>query len=752
MIVLPLLGSLIDPFTAGALNTAVWTATSSGGLVTLATPGRVAVQATAAYPALGAAGPYEATGQALYARVTPALAGTGGGAVQTTMRVQQDPNNYAALVCTPGTSWQAVVYNAGVATTVPLPTFDPAQHAWWQLTERAGQWLFSVSADGAAWTQLAAIAYTWSPHAVLAYFIAGSSTVSGQSAYVEHVNTPLGTSSVMPSWPKIRFQVAFNQGANTGGQPSFVDLSWRLRGSWSATPSGRQYELDQVQSGQMTCTLWNLDGALDALNTGSAYSPNVLPMRPCRLQAVWPPTRNLVPQAMSNGTAPPSAWYAYNGTVAAATGLAPAPTGHTTATAWQFPITGSLANQYPILTGVTGGSADPTAFPVVAGQSYTWSGWASRSAGGDASLGITQNILWYDQTGAQITVSGGSLPSVPVSPAWAQNVVTGTAPATAVSARIGTWLTNAATTAVNTIYLTGMQFEQAATATPWTAGGVVYPLWAGYVERWPQQWDYSGTYGMADLTCIDALAGLAQFTLQPNFAASLTALKPTFVFPLNEAAGATQFHDLLGANPHRLTYSPPALGAGGGTISAGNSVQGAGSVGSSGPVITLTNPNWGINGTTKAGVLLAAQPGKNLPPTQRRLHPGDLLPHHECPGHRRRDVPVGRDRPRRLRRGRLPGLDWDLHRCGPAPVRHRAGPHRRLRGNRACAGHRELRRELAHRRRPTLRRREDVHRRQRRPRLPGDDCRELHAVGLQRGHDRGTGQPLRELLAAVLPR
>lgn len=48
----PLLGSLVDPFTAAALNSAVWNATSGTG-VSLTAPGRVGVQATSSYPALG---------------------------------------------------------------------------------------------------------------------------------------------------------------------------------------------------------------------------------------------------------------------------------------------------------------------------------------------------------------------------------------------------------------------------------------------------------------------------------------------------------------------------------------------------------------------------------------------------------------------------------------------------------------------------------------------------------------------------
>ncbi|MEY9937287.1 hypothetical protein [Streptacidiphilus sp. MAP5-3] len=611
----PLLGSLIDSFTEGTFNTAVWNGSSSvgSGYVGLGFPGSAFIQASTVFHIIKANGPYNASSQSFSAKVTPLAAGTGGTSATTYVEILADANDQVRLQVNTATgSFQASTTTGGTATTVNLPAYDPTQHAWWRLREVGGSWAFDTSPDGAAWTTLATIAYGWSPAAVAVQLSCGTSsgTLTG-NAYFEHVNTPLGASTLLPSWPQVRFQVAFNTGGNMSTQPSYVDLSSRLRQSWSAELAGRQYELDQIQSGQMTCTLWNLDGALDPTNTASPYYPNVIPMRQCRLQAVWPPTRNLVPQAVSNATAAASQWFPFTGSVAPVSGLAPAPTGHATATAWTFPITSSLANQYPLVTGETGGNADPLSWPVVGGKTYTWSCWASRASGGDASLGITQNVLWYDQTGAQVGSAGATIASVPVQSGWAQNTISATAPATAVEARIGTWLTNTATTAVNTIYLTAMQFEQASAPTAWTAGGVVYPLWTGFVERWPQQWDFSGTYGMVDLTCIDVLAGLAQFTLQPNFQASLTALGPRFIYPFNDPAGSTSFADATGRNAPRIIGNS-ALGAGSGTVTPGSSVQGSGAVGVAGPVTTVSNSPSG-SGTTSTGKFIATSANTFLP-------------------------------------------------------------------------------------------------------------------------------------------
>ena len=599
----PLLGSLVDSFMAGTLNTALWSATSAG--VVLAAPGRVSVPATAASAALGAAGPYDATGQVLYARVTPAPGGTGGQAVQTSMRVQADAADMAYMLCQPGTGvWQAVVVNAGVATTVTLPAYDPVAHAWWALAESGGSWLFYTSPDGAGWTQVASIAYIWSPHAVSVFFIAGSATVTGQAAAIEHMNTPLGASPLMPSWPQIRFAVAFNSNASNAVPPYWTDLSWRLRGPWSAEQSGRQYELDEVQSGQLTLSLWNLDGALDPDNTASVYAPYVLPMVPCMLTATWPVTRNVLPQSLATGT---SDFYAEASQGGWSSGAAPTatPPGLTQAIIWAVPA-GTAAGT--AVLGLGSGAApfaisDPSATPVTAGSTWTGSVYLSGSAGAT----LTPQIYWYSQAGTLLSKTAGPAVSV-TSGSWVRATVSGTAPTGAVWARVTTFNTAAISSAI-TLYSTGWQFETGLTASPWVAPGMTYPLWAGYVEEWPQQWDMSGTYGTVDITCVDVLASLADFELQPNVEAQILALGPDRLYPLDEPVGATAFRDLTGKHGHALLGQSTA---GAGSVTAGNSVSGTGFEGGAGPVVTISNPA-PLNSQQAGSYISLGQP--NGPPT-----------------------------------------------------------------------------------------------------------------------------------------
>lgn len=81
-----------------------------------------------------------------------------------------------------------------------------------------------------------------------------------------------------------RVEIAFTS-APGAGNPVYVDVSSRvLSGS---VKRGRQYELDTIQPSSLTLRMDNGDRALDPTYTGSPFYPNVLPMRPIRVSAVY---------------------------------------------------------------------------------------------------------------------------------------------------------------------------------------------------------------------------------------------------------------------------------------------------------------------------------------------------------------------------------------------------------------------------------------------------------------------------------
>jgi hypothetical protein len=116
-----------------------------------------------------------------------------------------------------------------------------------------------------------------------------------------NINTKFGGGNPAPqggvngSWPQLITEVAFSSKGNVAlaanGQLSqaalvWTDISDRVL-SLSGLTRGQSYELAQPTTGSGSMVLRNNDGAFDANNTGSPYYPNVLPMRPARVMALW---------------------------------------------------------------------------------------------------------------------------------------------------------------------------------------------------------------------------------------------------------------------------------------------------------------------------------------------------------------------------------------------------------------------------------------------------------------------------------
>ncbi|MFB7905237.1 hypothetical protein ACFC1T_02245 [Kitasatospora sp. NPDC056076] len=421
---------------------------------------------------------------------------------------------------------------------------------------------------------------------------------------------------MLASWPRLSFAVAFNVGGTSGTVPFFTDLTARLRETWTATQGGRQYEQDAVQAGTATFTLDNTDGALDSANAAGPYAGSIQPYRRVRLTATWPPSQNLLPQGLANGSSLADV-QATNGTRTVAA-VAAAPSGHTQAIAWVYP---AISGGQACGLGATNNNwvgCDSDAVPVlgqpgqVPGQPWTFTVYAAVAAGGQAGLLLNARISWYRQDGTRIAPSDAAAVTVATAPGWTRLAVTATAPSGAVWARPAVISpAPTVTTTATTVYLTGWQFEQAAAATGWADPGTTYPLWAGFVERFQQRW--RGTaYGTVTLPCVDPLAPLARLTLQPGFQQSLANLGPNFLYPFNEPAGSSQFADATGRRPAWTVATSPS-GAGGGTVAAGSSLQGVGFVGATGPVVTLSNPNAGAS-KSPPGVMLSAPAGAAVGP------------------------------------------------------------------------------------------------------------------------------------------
>jgi hypothetical protein len=354
----------------------------------------------------------------------------------------------------------------------------------------------------------------------------------------------------------------------------------------------------EIASGTLSAsTTWQLDG----LQWENSSTPTPWQM-PHTLSA------NLLPRAIATGSASISLindavgnyWVTAGtsaGTLAQGQFLTPAPTGHTMALAWTTPA-GTTSSNATLYAGNWLGQASvgpqPDCVQVTALKPYTGSWYTMRTTSADTTIQVTPAITWYSMAGAVISTSSGTAVTVPAG-SWSSRVtVTGTAPAGAVWAVISETITTpATTTASNTIYHTGWQFEQASSASTWTDPGPTYFVFTGAVERWPQSWELSGTYGKLVAVGSDAFAQIAQDILPSPFVAEVLALGPNFFYQLADPAGSTSVADTSG---NRVPAPIEISAVGAGSITLGTSVSaavaGGGVLGSTGTCAAFANdPN-----------------------------------------------------------------------------------------------------------------------------------------------------------------
>jgi hypothetical protein len=196
----------------------------------------------------------------------------------------------------------------GVAATTL--TVNPVNPVWAFGVGVADNNLNTVTAPGAPWTVLNQVSANDPGGAggaadvkivpVFAQVNAGSLSASwtpsaglGMVAAVGGIlQTPAAVGSSNPNWPVFQVGAAFGaQPGNPINPLSYTDLSSRAISpdgqSILDTTRGRSYELTGPEAGTTTVWLNNSDGGLTPGNTGSPYSPNVLPETPIQVSAIW---------------------------------------------------------------------------------------------------------------------------------------------------------------------------------------------------------------------------------------------------------------------------------------------------------------------------------------------------------------------------------------------------------------------------------------------------------------------------------
>lgn len=606
------LSTLADQFGGAALNTTLWNASAPAPNVQLdPVLDRVAVSCATNYYALGST-TWDATSSNVnapngaYARVTPTPVGNG--STQTFFEILLDGSNKATFAVSGGV-FTAAVTNAGVATTTTIAAswaaYDPYAYAWWRITEAAGSFVFATSPDAYTWTTRATIAYTWNATAVKLQFVTGffGSEAAGMSAYIDHVNT---TSSApgQPNlnWPLIEDAWGPYWSANGGTFPldRLTEVTDRTRGSVSVS-RGRQYELDQVRSGEAGLTFANTDAALDPTNASGPWYGHIAPYQPYRRRAQWPPTRNLLDQVqatggdlggVSVGTIPggPGGIDVFSNTDVSGGSIV------ASASAWQ----GSNVFQFSVPNATAGSSkvCSTLRYSALPGQTYTVQ-LRARNVTPSTSLSVRAYGAYYTSlntiaqtSGTPATLTGSA------TAAWTTFTCTFTVPAGSGAGGLscGLALDTAAAAATCNIQVDGWQLEKGPAATTWVCPGVFSPVYAGWMERWSSQWDMGGTYGTVQSTAVDTFSLLSQKQLSDPLTQEINNANPRFVFKLDDPAGSTSAADWTG------NYPAAQLGIskfGAGSLVFGSAITSADPggtyTGSAGTVVTISNSNPGTS-------------------------------------------------------------------------------------------------------------------------------------------------------------
>ncbi|GAA1030809.1 MULTISPECIES: LamG-like jellyroll fold domain-containing protein [Amycolatopsis] len=307
--------------------------------------------------------------------------------------------------------------------------------------------------------------------------------------------------------------------------PTVAGKGTNVRG-WSVS-RGRQYELDVVQAGMASLDMVDSPEWLNPVNATSPFnigSNQLLPYRCVQIGAWWnPATQNLAGNLLNatnsaniGGTFNPyycsfESGIGFVGTLSGSPSL-------TQSTAQAFDQTHSLA------IGFTGASDLPGfGFLTVPGQTYTMSAYVYVPAG------VTVTAKFSNFPGALGTTIASATSTV--TGAWQRLVMTGVP-----SGCVGVCsFQQASGSFPSTVYVDAIQLELSSTASPFTiTGPTFYPLYTGYIERYPQRWDMSGFRGLKPLECVDALSPLSRTEITQSYAATIAADSPNLVIPYND--------------------------------------------------------------------------------------------------------------------------------------------------------------------------------------------------------------------------
>lgn len=361
--------------------------------------------------------------------------------------------------------------------------------------------------------------------------------------------------------PLIR--VAANLTAGPPGRPTADFAAVALGGSGGptavtalSTQRGRQYELGHAEAGTLTVDVTDILEYLNPANTASPWNSGanlLLPYRQIQWGAWWNTATNSTAGNLLNSA---------NRSADTSTAYDPS---FEASAIWWGSLTGSPTRSIvttPVHSGTKamsvtcGASTDVPVFRMmtVPGQTYTISLWINVAA----SHTVTMTFLDFPNA-AGTTI--GTAANVGTG-AYERLVVTGKA----VGAISAVKLAVTAGTFSTTFYVDDVQAELGATATTFTSSGPRYfPIYTGYIERYPQRWDNAGFRGLKPLTCVDALSVLSRTVITQSYLDTIKTDGPSLIIPYSDTGPPHTVQRPDGGTP-MLGYTHPGTG---GTVNYG---------------------------------------------------------------------------------------------------------------------------------------------------------------------------------------
>lgn len=419
--------------------------------------------------------------------------------------------------------------------------------------------------------------------------------------------------NAIPTWPLLQTAWGAAYSANGGAMPTYgVDISLRVLNSQDSK-RGKQYELDTAQAGELTTTLRNSDAVLDPTNTTGPFGGHVLPYQPFQVQAQYPATQNLLTYVQATG----GEGYG-TGTIPASFEI------HSTsdATGGQIVAPGDAYNGTNVFQFVnnTGPNARICTFESVPVQPNT--AYTIQLRIRCVTAGVTAHVGGYIGFYSAANIAAGASPSTASSgptvtltgaasgATWTLLSYTATSPAGACGMSIGVTQTSAASGA-NNVQIDVAQVEIGTAATTWTQPNPWYPLFTGFIERWPTKWAEGGTWGTINSTVTDAFALMSQGQLSDPLTEEINALNPRFLYRLDDADSSAQAAEASGRFP-ALNVVSGKYGAG--SVTFGSAIgsataNGLFTAGGVSPSVTSFAPGATVSGWQGASVLSLDESG-----------------------------------------------------------------------------------------------------------------------------------------------